>query len=80
MPIEEKAPVPNPASVWVQRQLTLAVYSAIAGLVCVLLFLWYGFGAWTMGLGTFVGIPLLGLAVLLYLGAVVTELKQRGAI
>ena len=33
-----------------------------------------------MGLGTFVGIPLLGLAVLLYLGAVVTELKQRGAI
>ncbi|MEX5217678.1 MAG: hypothetical protein AB7G68_09390 [Nitrospiraceae bacterium] len=80
MPIEEKTPVPNPASVWVQRQLTLAVYSAIAGLVCVLLFLWYGFGAWTMGLGTFVGIPLLGLAVLLYLGAVVTELKQRGAI
>ncbi len=80
MPIEEKTTVPNPASVWVQRQLTLAVYSAIAGLVCVLLFLWYGFGAWTMGLGTFVGIPLLGLAVLLYLGAVVTELKQRGAI
>ncbi len=80
MAIEEKATVPNPASVGVQRQLTLAVYSAIAGLVCVLLFLWYGFGAWTMGLGTFVGIPLLGLAVLLYLGAVVTELKQRGAI
>ena len=80
MAIEEKATVPNPASVWVQRQLTMAVYSAIAGLVCVLLFLWYGFGAWTMGLGTFVGIPLLGLAVLLYLGAVVTELKQRGAI
>lgn len=56
------------------------MYSAIAGLVCVLLFLWYGFEAWTMGLGTFVGIPLLGLAILLYLGAVATELKQRGAI
>ena len=80
MAIQEKATVPSPASVWVQRQLTLAIYSAIAGLVCVLLFLWYGFGAWTMGLGTFVGIPLLGLGVLLYLGAVVTELKQRGAI
>jgi hypothetical protein len=80
MAIEEKTGIPRPDSVWVQRQLTLAVYSAIAGLVCVLLFLWYGFGAWTMGLGTFVGIPLLGLAVLLYLGAVVTELKQRGAI
>ena len=80
MAIEEMASIPHPASVWVQRQLTLAVYSAIAGLVCVLLFLWYGFGAWTMGLGTFVGIPLLGLALLLYLGAVATELKQRGAI
>lgn len=56
------------------------MYSAIAGLVCVLLFLWYGFEAWTMGLGTFVGIPLLGLAILLYLGAVATELKQRDAI
>ena len=80
MPIEEKSPVSHPASVWVQRQLTLAEYSAIAGLVCVLLFLWYGFGAWTMGLGTFIGIPLLGLAELLYVGAVATELKQRGAI
>ena len=80
MATEEKANIPRPDSVWVQRQLTLAVYSAITGLVLVLLFLWYGFGAWTMGLGTFVGIPLLGLAVLLYLGAVATELKQRGAI
>jgi hypothetical protein len=81
MAIEKERPTPAAsASIWVQRQLTLAVYSALAGLVCVLLFLWYGFGAWTMGLGTFVGIPLLGLAVLLYVGAVVTELKQRGAI
>jgi hypothetical protein len=56
------------------------VYFAIAGLICVLLFLWYGFGAWTMGLGTFVGIPLLGLAILLYLSAVATDLKKRGAI
>jgi len=44
-----------------------------------LLFLWYGFGAWTMGLGTFIGIPLLGLAVLLYLSAVVADLKRRRA-
>jgi len=80
MAIEQETGIPRPDSVWVQRQLTLAVYSAITGLVLVLLFLWYGFGAWTMELGTFVGIPLLGLAVLLYLGAVATELKQRGAI
>jgi hypothetical protein len=49
-------------------------------MTCVLLFLWNGFGAWTIGLGTFVGIPLLGLAVLLYIGAVVTDLKTRGAL
>jgi hypothetical protein len=53
---------------------------AIAGLFCVLLFLWYGFGAWTVGLGTFVGIPLLVLAVLLYITAVITDLKTRGAL
>ena len=76
----ENVSIPRPASVWVQRQLTLAVYCAMVGLFCVLLFLWYGFGAWTMGLGTFIGIPLLGLAVVLYLGAVATDLKQRGAI
>jgi hypothetical protein len=76
----EPVNLPRPPSVWVQRQLTLAVYFAIAGLICVLLFLWYGFGAWMMGLGTFVGIPLLGLAILLYLSAVATDLKKRGAI
>lgn len=71
--------VPDRAEAWVERQLTLAIYAAIVGLACVLLFLWYGFGAWTMGLGTFIGIPLLGLAVLLYLSAVVADLKRRRA-
>ena len=67
-------------SAWVARQLTLAVNCAIAGLTCMLLFLWYGFGAWTMGLGTFVGVPLLMLAMVLYISAVVTDLKMRGAL
>nr|MBI3614752.1 hypothetical protein [Nitrospirota bacterium] len=65
---------------WVTTQLSLAVNCAIAGLACILLFLWNGFGAWTIGLGTFVGMPLLMLAVLLYIGAVVTDLKTRGAL
>ena len=72
--------VQTQTSPWVTRQLVLAVDCAIVGLTCVLLFLWYGFGAWTMGLGTFVGIPLLVLAVLLYISAVVTDLKTRGAL
>jgi hypothetical protein len=76
----EKPKVPHQTSAWVARQLTLAVNCAIVGLACVLLFLWHGFGAWTMGLGTFVGMPLLLLAVLLYIGAVVTDLKTWGAL
>lgn len=76
----ETAQAPYQTSAWVTRQLMLAVNCAIAGLACIFLFLWHGFGAWTMGLGTFVGIPLLMLAVLLYLSAVVTDLKTRGAL
>ena len=77
---DEKPKVIYRTSIWVTTQLSLAVNCAIAGMTCVLLFLWNGFGAWTIGLGTFVGIPLLGLAVLLYIGAVVTDLKTRGAL
>lgn len=76
----EKPKVSYQTSVWVTTQLSLAVNCAIAGLACILLFLWNGFGAWTIGLGTFVGMPLLMLAVLLYIGAVVTDLKTRGAL
>ena len=76
----EKPKAPYQTSPWVTRQLMLAVNCAIVGLICVLLFLWYGFGAWSMGLGTFIGIPLLILAVLLYISAVVTDLKTRGAL
>ena len=76
----EKPKVVYRTSVWVTTQLSLPVNCAIAGLACVLLFLWNGFGAWTIGMGTFVGMPLLMLAVLLYIGAVVTDLKTRGAL
>jgi len=67
-------------SIWVMRQLSLAVNCALIGLCCVLLFLWHGFGAWSMGLGTFIGIPLVVVAVLVYLSAVAFDLKRRGAL
>ena len=76
----DKPKAPYQTSPWVTRQLMLAVKCAIVGLACILLFLWNEFGAWTIGLGTFVGIPLLGVAVLLYIGAVVTDLKTRNAL
>ena len=70
----------NLPSVGVTRLTSLAVNFALVGLVCVLLFLWHGMGAWSMGLGMFVGMPLIGIAVLLYLTAVSRDLKRRGAL
>ena len=70
----------NLPSVGVTRLTSLAVDFALGGLVCVLLFLWHGMGAWSMGLGMFVGMPLLVIAILLYGVAVARDLKRRGAL
>ena len=70
----------NFPSVGVTRLTSIAVNVALVGLVCVLLFLWNGMGAWSMGLGMFVGMPLLAIALLLYLVAVARDLKRRGAL
>ena len=67
-------------TVWIRRQVALAVNCTLVGLVCILLFLWNGFGAWSMGLGTFIGIPLVMVGVILYLCAVVFDLKRAGAL
>jgi hypothetical protein len=69
---QESGPISN----W----LSLAVNCAGVGLCCILLFLWKGFGAWSMGLGMFVGMPLLLVAVLIYIFSVARDLKQRGAL
>ncbi len=70
----------NLPSVGVTRLTSIAVDIALVGLVCVLLFLWNGMGARSMGLGMFVGMPLLAIAILLYLVAVARDLKRRGAL
>ncbi len=70
----------NSPSVGVTRLTSIAVNIALVGLVCVLLFLWHGMGAWSMGLGMFVGMPLLVIALLLYVIGVARDLKQRGAL
>jgi hypothetical protein len=67
-------------SVGVTRLIGAAVNIALVGLVCVLLFLWHGMGAWSMGLGMFVGMPLLVIALLLYVVAVARDMKRRGAL
>jgi len=70
----------NSPSVGVTRLTSIAVNIALVGLVCVLLFLWNGMGAWSMGLGMFVGMPLLAISLLLYMIAVARDLKRRGAL
>ncbi len=70
----------NSPSVGVTRLTSIAVNIALVGLVCVLLFLWNGMGAWSMGLGMFVGMPLLAISLLLYVIAVARDLKRRGAL
>jgi hypothetical protein len=65
---------------WIRSQLALAVHCTLLGLVCILLFLWNGFGAWSMGLGMFIGIPLVVGGVILYLSAVAFDLKRAGAL
>ena len=70
----------NLPSVGVTRLISLAVNFAIVGLVYLLLFLWHGLGAWSMGLGMFVGMPLLLIALLFYVVAVARDMKRRGAL
>jgi len=70
----------NLPSVGVTRLIGIAVDIAMVGLVCVYLFLWHGLGAWSMGLGMFIGMPLLLIAILLYVAAVARDMKRRGAL
>ena len=70
----------NLPSVGVTRLIGIAVDIALVGLVCVYLFLWHGMGAWSMGLGMFIGMPLLLISILLYVVAVARDMKRRGAL
>ena len=65
---------------WIRSQLALAAHCTVLGLICILLFLWNGFGAWSMGLGMFIGIPFVVVGVILYLFAVAFDLKREGAL
>ncbi len=64
----------------VDRLLRAAVVLAIIGLSCLLIFLLSGFAAWSVGIGIFLGVPLLMAALLLYILVVIRDLRQRGAL
>jgi membrane protein implicated in regulation of membrane protease activity len=71
---ETAGPPHSPRVRWLVRA---AVLVAIVALGCVMVFLWAGFRAWSVGLGVFLGAPLLMLAMGLYLTAVIRDLKNR---
>jgi hypothetical protein len=56
------------------------VVCTLAGLACVFLFLLFGFEPWSVGIGVFLGFPLLLGGIGLYLAGVVSDLRQREAL
>ncbi|MFO7313392.1 hypothetical protein [Rhodothermus marinus] len=68
------------AAASVDRLLRTAVVLAIVGLSCLLIFLISGFAAWSVGLGIFLGVPLLVVALVLYVLVVIRDLRRRGAL
>ncbi len=61
----------------VSRLIRVAVLVCLIGLACNLVFLLFGFQAWTIGIGIMVGWPILFTAVVLYLIAVYRDLIKR---
>ena len=68
------------AAASVDRLLRTAVVLAIVGLSCLLIFLLSGFAAWSVGIGIFLGVPLLVVALVLYVLVVIRDLRRRGAL
>lgn len=58
----------------------ISVVLGCIGLFCVLLFLIYGFKAWSVGIGVFLGFPILLVAVVIYVVAVVRDLRKHDVI
>lgn len=67
----------NRSSDVVSSRIRWAVLCTLAGLICVLLFLVSGFQAWSIGIGVFLGFPLLLSGIGFYVAAVVRDLRRR---
>lgn len=60
----------------IDKLIRTSVILVMAGMVLVLLFLIAGFQAWSVGLGVFLGIPVMLAGVVLYIYAVIRDLRQ----
>jgi hypothetical protein len=61
----------------INRLIRVAVVLGVFGLFFNLLFLITGFTGWTVGVGVFLGMPILLVAVILYIIAVIRDLKKH---
>ena len=61
----------------VDRLVRAAILCTMAGMLLVLIFLIFGFQSWSVGLGVFLGMPIMILGVALYVVAVFRDLKSR---
>ena len=68
----------NGSSVGESRLVRWAVACGFLGFLGVLLFLWTGFGPWSLAVGIFLGAPLLFLAIVLTLLAALRDLRAQG--
>lgn len=64
----------------INKLIRASVILGSIGLFCMLLFLIYGFEAWSVGIGMFFGLPVLLVALVLYVIAVVSDLKKHEVI
>ncbi len=64
----------------INKLIRISVILGCIGLFCLLLFLIYGFEAWSVGVGMFFGLPVLMVALVLYIIAVVRDLKKHEVI
>jgi len=60
----------------INQLIRTSVILVMAGMVLVLLFLITGFQAWSVGLGVFLGMPVMLAGVVLYIYAVIRDLRQ----
>lgn len=61
----------------IDKLIRASVILGLIGLFCIFLFLLTGFTGWTVGVGVFFGFPILLLAVILYIIAVVRDLRKH---
>lgn len=61
----------------IDKLVRTAVILTLAGMLLILLFLVAGFKAWSVGVGVFLGLPVMLIGVVLYIVAVLRDLRLR---